>query len=184
MNDFSPVTLAQAPVAPASAILVAAGLLLPSLERGQRVDSAMLRAAMEIAFGASDATGAWDWKTAYDACEAATVLFLRKYGTALFRKAGSPSAILPQLGKIAGLMPTHTRRSEEAQTFQRAQSQQYDGVVVQPPKRTRNAQNEQANTHAAPQTQAVSHGARHHAQSHASHLNQRKQESSLQQTQA
>jgi hypothetical protein len=25
---------------------------------------------METAFGASDATGAWDWKTAYDACEA------------------------------------------------------------------------------------------------------------------
>ncbi|WP_248431465.1 hypothetical protein, partial [Escherichia coli] len=69
-------------------------------------------------FGASDATGAWTWKLAYDACEAATVLFLRKYGKPLFRKAGSPAAILPQLGKIAGLMPTHTRRSEEAQTFQ------------------------------------------------------------------
>ena len=73
---------------------------------------------MEAAFGASDATGAWNWKTAYDACEAATVLFLRKYGAALFRRAGSSAAILPQLGKIAGLLPTHTRRSEEAQTFQ------------------------------------------------------------------
>ena len=87
MNDLSPAALAQAPVAPASAILVAAGLLLPSLERGQRVDSAMLRAAMETAFGASDASGLWDWKAGYDACEAATVLFLRKYGRALFRQA-------------------------------------------------------------------------------------------------
>ncbi len=60
---------------------------------------------MEAAFGASDATGAWDWKTAYDACEAATVLFLRKYGKALFRKAGSPAASLPMLTKIAGLLP-------------------------------------------------------------------------------
>ena len=60
---------------------------------------ACLRAAMEAAFGASDATGAWDWKTAYDACEAATVLFLRKYGKALFRKAGSPAAALPQLAE-------------------------------------------------------------------------------------
>ena len=69
--------------------------LLPHLERGQRVDAAILRTAMEAAFGASDASGAWDWKTAYDACEAATVLFLRKYGKALLRKADSPAALLP-----------------------------------------------------------------------------------------
>ena len=95
---------------PAAAIFAAAGLLLPHLERGERVDAAALRAAMETAFGASDATGAWDWKTAYDACEAATVLFLRKYGRALFRKAGSPAARLSALSKIANLLPTHTRR--------------------------------------------------------------------------
>ena len=73
---------------------------------------------MEATFSASDATGAWDWKTAYDACEAATVLFLRKYGKALFRKARSPAAALPQLVKIASLLPTHTRRSEESQVLQ------------------------------------------------------------------
>ncbi|MCZ8148219.1 MAG: strawberry notch family protein [Roseomonas sp.] len=102
----------------AGAIFTAAGLLLPHLERGERVDAAALRVAMETAFGASDATGAWDWKTAYDACEAATVLFLRKYGRALFRKAGSPAARLSALSKIANLLPTHTRRSTESQTFQ------------------------------------------------------------------
>jgi predicted RNA methylase len=118
MNDLSPATLAQAPVAPASVILAAAGLLLPLLERGQRVDAAMLRAAMESAFGASDATGLWDWKTAYDACEAATVLFLRKYGRAMFRQADTPVARLTALSKIAGLLPSHTRRSEESQTLQ------------------------------------------------------------------
>ena len=84
MNDLSPATLTQAPVASASAILVAAGLLLPSLERGQRIDSAALRMAMEAAFGASDASGIWDWKAAYDACEVATVLFLQKYGCLLY----------------------------------------------------------------------------------------------------
>jgi predicted RNA methylase len=103
---------------PAAAILAAASLLLTHLERGQRVDAAVLRAAMETAFGASDAAGAWDWKTAYDACEAATVLFLRKYGRALFRKAVSPAARLSALSKIATLLPTHTRRSTESQTFQ------------------------------------------------------------------
>ena len=101
-----------------AAIFAAAGLLLPHLERGERVDAATLRAAMENAFGASDTSGAWDWKTAYDACEAATVLFLRKYGKALFRKSGSPAARLVPLTKIASLLPTHTRRSSESQSFQ------------------------------------------------------------------
>ncbi|WP_438275870.1 strawberry notch-like NTP hydrolase domain-containing protein [Nitrobacter sp.] len=101
-----------------AAIFAAASLLLPHLEQGERVDAATLRAAMETAFGASDASGAWDWKSAYDACEAATVLFLRKYGKALFRKAGSPAARLIPLTKIASLLPTHTRRSSESQTFQ------------------------------------------------------------------
>ncbi len=105
--------------APASAAIAhAARLLLPDLERGRRIDAGILRAAMESAFGASDAAGAWDWKTAYDACEAATILFLRKYGNALFRKAGSPLAALPMLVKIASLLPTHTRRSEESQALQ------------------------------------------------------------------
>lgn len=92
--------------------------LIDHLERGQRVDAAILRAAMETAFGASDTSGAWDWKAAYEACEVATVLFLRKYGKALFRKAASPAARFSALAKIAGLLPTHTRRSEESQALQ------------------------------------------------------------------
>ncbi|MGH7120711.1 MAG: methylase, partial [Acetobacteraceae bacterium] len=125
MNDLSPITADQAaPLPPAhhsdtpGAILAAAQQLLPHLERGQRIDAAILRAAMETAFGASDASGVWDWKTAYDACEAATVLFLRKYGKSLFRKADSPASRLSALSKIAGLLPTHTRRSAESETFQ------------------------------------------------------------------
>ena len=70
------------------------------------------------AFGGSDAQGAWDWKMAYDACEAATVLFLRKFGPAMQARAGSPAALLAMLTKIAGLLPTHTRRSEESQALQ------------------------------------------------------------------
>ena len=125
MNDLpSSAALQAAPPSPVSTfgvagnVFAAAKLLLPHLERGRPVDSGVLRAAMEAAFSASDATGAWDWKTAYDACEAATVLFLRKFGKALFHKAGSPAAALPQLVKIASLLPTHTRRSEESQALQ------------------------------------------------------------------
>jgi predicted RNA methylase len=103
---------------PASAIACAAGRLLPHLERGQRIDAGMLRAAMEAAFGASDAAGAWDWKSAYEACEAATVLFLRKFGPAMRARAATPAARLAMLTKVAGLLPTHTRRSEESQALQ------------------------------------------------------------------
>ena len=102
----------------AAAVFAAATLLLPHLERGERIDAPILRASMEAAFGASDAAGAWDWKQAYEACEAATVLFLRKYGKALFRKAASPALRLSALSTIASLLPTHTRRSEESQAFQ------------------------------------------------------------------
>ncbi len=102
----------------AAAVFAAATLLLPHLERGERIDAPILRASMEVAFGASDAVGAWDWKQAYEACEAATLLFLRKYGKALFRKAASPALRLSALSTIASLLPTHTRRSEESQAFQ------------------------------------------------------------------
>jgi len=113
---------ASPPVVPVPAAEVAAFgaalRLLTHLERGERIDAAALRSAMEAAFGASDTTGAWIWKTAYDACEAATVLFLQKYGKALFRKAASPAARLSAITKITGLLPTHTRRSEESQALQ------------------------------------------------------------------
>ena len=105
-------------IPPAAGVLAAAGNLLPHLEQGRPVDAVTLRSAMQQAFGASDASGAWDWKMAYDACEAATVLFLRKYGKALFRKAASPASRLAALTRIASLLPTHTRRSEKTQTFQ------------------------------------------------------------------
>ena len=86
----------SAPPAPdrASAILHAARLLLPTLERGQALDAAVLRAAMEAAFGASDAAGTWVWKDAYEACEAAQVLFLRRHGPAIRARSGSRAAML------------------------------------------------------------------------------------------
>src|SRR5450432_2434688 len=108
MNVPAPVAAfaaASLPVATVSVgIAKAARLILPDLERGRRIDGAVLRAAMEATFEGSDATGIWDWKTAYDACEAATVLFLRKFGKALFHKAGSHAAALPQFMKIASLL--------------------------------------------------------------------------------
>ena len=114
----APLSVVSGSVTKAGAIARAAHDLLLQLERGQRIDAPVLRTAMENAFGASDADGAWDWKTAYDACEAATVLFVRKFGPAMRARAASPAAMLPMLAKVAGLLPTHTRRSEESKALQ------------------------------------------------------------------
>jgi hypothetical protein len=114
---FAAAPFPVAPPAPATAdaLAHAARMILPHLERGQLVDAPTLRGVMVSAFGGSDAVGAWDWKTAYDACEAATVLFLRKFGPAIRAQASSQAAMLPMLSKIAGLFPTNPRRSEESQ---------------------------------------------------------------------
>ena len=103
---------------PAPAILAVAEALQPDLAQGFQIDALRLRLEMERAFGGSDADGAWDWKLAYEAGEVALVLFLRKFGRALLARAGSPAALLPILAKVADLLPTHTRRSEEMERFQ------------------------------------------------------------------
>lgn len=101
-----------------TAAVGAARQMLTDLERGRRIDAVVLRSAMEAAFGASDAAGAWDSKTAYGVCEAPTVLFLRKFGSAIRAKAGSTAAMLPMLAKIGSCLPTHTRRTEDSQALQ------------------------------------------------------------------
>ncbi|MGJ5136193.1 MULTISPECIES: strawberry notch-like NTP hydrolase domain-containing protein [unclassified Bradyrhizobium] len=119
------ITETNCPAAPfallarAKAVLRAAELLLPSLTRGERIDARCLRLAMQTAFGASDADGSWDWKTAYDACEIASVLFLVKHGPAMIKASkGTPPAMLPMVAKVAALLPSHTRRSLESQSLQ------------------------------------------------------------------
>ncbi len=100
----------------ASAVLGAADRLLFALERGQRVDGAFLRTEMEDAFG--DGSSAWTWKLAYEACEAATVLFLRKYAHAMRAKAALHASMLATLTPIATLFPTKARRSEQSDALQ------------------------------------------------------------------
>ena len=118
----APVASALVPERPfaasAEAAFAAARALLPDLEQGRVIDAPILLAVMRQAFGGSDTEGAWDWKTAYDVCEAASVLFLRKFGPALRARAASPAVMATLLAKIANLLPSHTRRSEESQTLQ------------------------------------------------------------------
>ena len=101
-----------------SRLITAATALLPLLVRGERIATARLRRVMEEAFGGSDAEGRWSWKLAYEACEAAQVLFLRRYGAALLRRPGGAQALLAAIQRLADLLPTQTRRSEDGQAFQ------------------------------------------------------------------
>jgi hypothetical protein len=103
---------------PATRLFRAAGVLVSALERGAPLDARTLREAMTQAFGASDSEGAWLWKDAYEACEAAQLLFLRRHLKAMRGRAGSNARLLEMLARLAALMPTHTRRSEESQQLQ------------------------------------------------------------------
>ena len=120
MNFISPSTATAAgkPSISACAVLQAAGQLLLELEQGRLIHAPTLRAGMERAFGGSDAEGAWSWKDAYDACEAAQILFLRKFGPAMRARVQAPAARLAMLTKLAALLPSHTIRSSESQTLQ------------------------------------------------------------------
>ena len=105
-----------------AALLAAARTLLPVLEAGRALDARTLREAMTQAFGASDSDGAWLWKDAYEAAEAALVLFLQRYGRAMRREAGAgpggPAAMLRMLETLAALEPSQTRRSEDQLKYQ------------------------------------------------------------------
>ena len=105
-----------------AALLAAATALLPELEAGRALDPKTLREAMSAAFGASDGQGAWVWKDAYEAAEAAMVLFVQRYGRLMRREAGSgpgsAAAMLAMLETLAALEPSQTRRSEEQLALQ------------------------------------------------------------------
>ena len=99
------------------ALFAAAQTLLPVLEAGKPLDAATLRDAMTEAFGGSDAEGAWVWKDAYEAAEAAVVVFMQRYGRGMRQTCGGgtdgPRRMLAMLEAVAALEPSHTRRSEE-----------------------------------------------------------------------
>ncbi|MGP4693853.1 strawberry notch-like NTP hydrolase domain-containing protein [Agrobacterium cavarae] len=101
----------------AGALMHAAGQIASLLEQGQVVTPADLRQIMTEVFGGSDAEGLWLWKDAYEATEAAQVVFLRTFRS-IASRAQAPQSALEMLTKVARLLPTHTRRSEESQALQ------------------------------------------------------------------
>ena len=116
--DPATASVSARPASSASdALFAAARTLLPVLQAGRPLDAGTLRDAMTRAFGATDAEGAWLWKDAYEAAEAAAVLFVQRYGRAMRKQAGAgpdgPRHMLAMLDAVAALEPSHTKRSEE-----------------------------------------------------------------------
>ncbi|MBD0302613.1 MAG: strawberry notch family protein, partial [Tolypothrix sp. T3-bin4] len=62
------------------------------------------------------ASGAWQWKDAYEAVEVGQILYLRQKGYKLLLE--SPQTVLLELEKLVALCPTQTRRSEESVQLQ------------------------------------------------------------------
>ena len=93
-------------------ILAAARALAAHLARSRPLDRRLVAAVMTTAFGASDAEGAWAWRDAYDAIEAATVLQIRRLAPQVSRLEDAPAEIAALLAAVSALGLTQTRRSE------------------------------------------------------------------------
>jgi len=89
---------------------VAEGLAV-RLHSGSSLSRADLVAAMRERFGATDASGLWSMRDAYDAAEAAQALLAREV-------ADIDDAALARAVAIAGRVPTQTYRSEDQIGFQ------------------------------------------------------------------
>lgn len=97
----------------AANILAAARALAAHLARSRALDRRLVATIMTTAFGASDAEGAWTWRDAYDAIEAATVLQVRRLAPQVSRLEDAPVEIVALLAAVSALGLTQTRRSEE-----------------------------------------------------------------------
>ncbi|MDI1326990.1 MAG: strawberry notch family protein [Brevundimonas sp.] len=97
----------------AANILAAARALAAHLARSRPLDRKLVAAIMTTVFGGSDAEGAWVWRNAYDAIEAATVLQIRRLAPQVGRLEDAPAEITALLAAVSALGLTQSRRSEE-----------------------------------------------------------------------
>ncbi|WP_228039117.1 hypothetical protein [Nostoc sp. LEGE 12450] len=97
-------------------ILNVAQELTKSLIEQRTISTRTIQAQMNRYFLGIAASGAWQWKDAYEAMEVAQILYLRQKGYKLLLE--SPLTILLELEKLVALCPTHTRRSEESVQLQ------------------------------------------------------------------
>ena len=94
-------------------LLAAARALAPQLARSRALDRKLVASTMTMSFGGTDAEGAWLWRDAYDAIEAALVLQIRRLSPQVARLEDAPADIAALLAGLTSLSLTHSRRSEE-----------------------------------------------------------------------
>src|ERR1700744_4803223 len=123
MNTLLPLfTVATDAADTKAANLLAAGrALTPHLNRSRALDRRLVSAVMTTAFGGSDAEGAWLWRDAYDAIEAALVLQLRRLRPQIGWLEDAPAEICALLANLAELSLTQSRRSEEQVALDQAE---------------------------------------------------------------
>lgn len=86
--------------------------LADRLATGATLSRQSLTRLMRQAFGATDATGAWTMRDAYDALEASQVLLLSRHGDAPFFSP-FPDDVFASLQRFEQSLPTQTVRSEQ-----------------------------------------------------------------------
>jgi hypothetical protein len=85
--------------------------ILACFRAGEPVDRPLLRRLFERETGASDSSGAWSLREAYDSLELAQALFLLDRDCPLL--TGAPRDILGRLEAFVGALPVQSFRSEE-----------------------------------------------------------------------
>ncbi|RCJ32555.1 methylase [Nostoc punctiforme NIES-2108] len=97
-------------------ILNVAQELTKSLIEQRTISTRTIQAQMNRYFLGTAASGAWQWKDAYEALEVAQILYLRHLGIKILSL--QPQVVVQQLEELTALCPTHTRRSEESVQLQ------------------------------------------------------------------
>ena len=97
----------------AANLMAAARVLATHLARSRPLHRKLVSSVMTTGFGGSDAEGLWNWRDAYEAIEAATVLQIRRLAPQVSRLEDAPAAIAVLLATVGALGLTHSRRSED-----------------------------------------------------------------------
>jgi phospholipid N-methyltransferase len=97
-------------------ILNVAQELTKSLIEQRTISTKTIQAQMNRYFLGTAASGAWQWKDAYEAIEVAQILYLRHLGIKILSQ--QPQVVVQHLEELTALCPTHTRRSEESVQLQ------------------------------------------------------------------
>ncbi|MEH2039221.1 hypothetical protein [Nostoc sp.] len=97
-------------------ILNVAQELTKSLIEQRTISTKTIQAQMNRYFLGTAASGAWQWKDAYEAIEVAQILYLHHLGIKILSQ--QPQVVVQQLEELTALCPTHTRRSEQSVQLQ------------------------------------------------------------------